>query len=97
MYTLLYRKVRLTFSYSKCAYFAKNPIDVIIEHFSNYNTTQIDGFSYVTDSVDWITVKIPGTGQHQTVQDNSWILTNLSSASSYECIVQVREPIYDNF
>ena len=70
---------------------------MILENYCKYNYIQIDGFSDATDSVDWITVKIPGTGHHQTVQDNSWILTNLSSASSYECIVQVREPIYDHF
>merc|ERR1711892_1288044 len=40
------------------------------------------------EAEDWTTVSIPGSGYHQTVQDNSWILTNLSAASSYECIVQ---------
>ena len=54
------------------------------------NDEQIEGLDADTESVEWITVKIPGTGQHQTVQDNSWILTNLSSASSYECLVQVQ-------
>ena len=42
------------------------------------------------DTGDWTTVKIPGTGQEETLQENSWILTNLSSASTYECIVQVK-------
>ena len=41
---------------------------------------------------DWTTVKIPGTSHHQTVQEDSWRLTNLSSSSKYECIIQVRSP-----
>ena len=41
------------------------------------------------DTGDWTTVKIPATAHHQTVQENSWILTNLSSSSTYECIIQV--------
>ena len=42
------------------------------------------------DTGDWTTVKIPGTGDGKVVQENSWILTNLSAASTYECIVQVK-------
>ena len=42
------------------------------------------------DTGDWTTVKIPGSGDDKIVQENSWILTNLSSASTYECIVQVK-------
>ena len=42
------------------------------------------------DTGDWTTVKIPGSGHDEIVQENSWILTNLSSASTYECIVQVK-------
>ena len=42
------------------------------------------------DTGDWTTVKIPGSGHDKIVQENSWILTNLSSASTYECIVQVK-------
>ena len=58
---------------------------MIYKMFKKSNYVKVDGLD---EAVEWITVKIPGTGHHETVQDNSWILTNLSSASSYECIVQ---------
>ena len=39
---------------------------------------------------EWSTVKIPGPGHHQIQLESSWTLTNLTSSSSYECIIQVR-------
>jgi len=40
------------------------------------------------EGADWNTVKIPGPGHHDKVLDTSWILTNLSSSATYECIIQ---------
>jgi len=37
---------------------------------------------------EWSTVKIPGPGHHQIQLESSWTLTNLTSSSSYECIIQ---------
>ena len=42
------------------------------------------------EGADWNTVKIPGPGHHDKVLDTSWILTNLSSSATYECIIQVK-------
>ena len=56
---------------------------------SKFQISRVGNVRRGEDGADWNTVKIPGPGHHDKVLDTSWILTNLSSSATYECIIQV--------